>query len=125
MQALISANYPSYTAERWHLTLIMFALLIVCGLINHYAFWTVPWIELVSGILHVVLFIIFVAVLTSTSKTTSTSEFVFLEGSTSGGWQSSFVSFNIGMSESSIRIISAKLILKPCRSPRASMGVYW
>ncbi|OAG45137.1 hypothetical protein AYO21_00485 [Fonsecaea monophora] len=97
LQALIAENVPGYTAERWHLTFIMWALLISCGLINTFTFWLVPWLELASGILHVILFVIFVAVLTALAPKHDTT-FVFFTESILSGWdRSSFVAFNLGM----------------------------
>ncbi|KIW92918.1 uncharacterized protein Z519_06767 [Cladophialophora bantiana CBS 173.52] len=97
LQALIAENVPGYTAERWHLTFIMWALLISCGLINTYTFWLVPWLELASGILHVLLFIIFVVVLAVLAPKHD-SHFVFFTDSILSGWdRSSFVAFNLGM----------------------------
>ena len=39
---LISTNYPSYDYKPWHLTLVIIGQLIVVGLLNIYAFRTVP-----------------------------------------------------------------------------------
>ncbi|OQU98632.1 hypothetical protein CLAIMM_04385 isoform 2 [Cladophialophora immunda] len=97
LQALIAENVPGYTAQRWHLTFIMWALLISCGLINTYTFWLVPWLELASGILHVILFVIFVVVLAALAPKHD-SHFVFFTDSILSGWdRSSFVAFNLGM----------------------------
>ncbi|OAP57782.1 hypothetical protein AYL99_08520 [Fonsecaea erecta] len=97
LQALIAENVPGYTAERWHLTFIMWALLISCGLINTYTFWLVPWLELASGILHVILFVVFVVVLAALAPKHD-SHFVFFSDSILSGWdRSSFVAFNLGM----------------------------
>ncbi|KIW68075.1 hypothetical protein PV04_04044 [Phialophora macrospora] len=97
LQALIAENMPGYEPQRWHLTLIMWALLISSGLVNTYTFWLVPWLELASGIMHVILFVIFmVALLVLSPK--STSDFVWTSSSVLSGWdRSSFVAFNLGM----------------------------
>ncbi|KAL6251538.1 hypothetical protein RBB50_001747 [Rhinocladiella similis] len=96
LQALIAENIPGYTPERWHLTLIMWALLISVGLMNMYTFWVIPWLELTAGILHVVLFIIFMVVLVTLAPRHD-SHFVWFTDSTQSGWDSSFVAFNLGM----------------------------
>ncbi|KAK2788386.1 hypothetical protein FQN52_006710 [Onygenales sp. PD_12] len=96
LQGLISTNYPDYVPERWHLTLIMYALLITVGLVNMYAFWLIPWLELASGVMHVVLWIIFVVVLVTLGPRHK-ADFVFFEGGAQSGWTSSFVAFNLGM----------------------------
>jgi predicted tellurium resistance membrane protein TerC len=96
LQALIAENIPGYTPERWHLTLIMWALLISVGLMNMYTFWLIPWLELTAGIMHVVLFIIFMVVLVTLAPRHD-SHFVFFTDSTQSGWDSKFVAFNLGM----------------------------
>ncbi|KAK3716360.1 hypothetical protein LTR37_006510 [Vermiconidia calcicola] len=99
LQQLVVANYPNYKAETWHVTLIIFALLIVGGLMNMYAFWLIPWIELVAGILHIILFIIFVVVLVTLAPRHEAS-FVFLDRASAAGnsgWSNSFVGWNLGL----------------------------
>lgn len=96
LQSLVIVNYPNYVAERWHLTLIIFALLIVEGLMNMYTFWLIPWIELMAGILHIVLFIIFVVVLVTLAPRHN-AHFVFFEKSQASGWNNYFISWNIGL----------------------------
>ncbi|ESK95311.1 amino acid permease [Moniliophthora roreri MCA 2997] len=93
---LISTNYPNYEFKPWHLTLIIIAQLIIAGLINTYTFRAIPWLELLAGILHVILWVIFVSVLVSLSSRTS-ADFVFMERSVSSGWENSFVSWNLGL----------------------------
>jgi amino acid transporter len=96
LQSLVAVNYPNYVPERWHVTLIIFALLIVEGLMNMYTFWLIPWIELMAGILHIVLFIIFVVVLVTMGSRHS-AEFVFFEKSQASGWNNYFISWNLGL----------------------------
>lgn len=96
IQGLATLNYPDYVPERWHLTLIILAMLVVEGLMNMYTFWLIPWIELLAGILHVVLFIVFVVVLVALAPRHS-PEFVFLKGASGSGWTNDFVSWNIGL----------------------------
>ena len=96
LQSLAVANYPSYVPQLWHVTLIIFALLIVEGLMNMYTFFLIPWIELLAGVLHIILFIIFVVVLVTLAPRHS-AEFVFLKENTASGWKDSFVAFNLGL----------------------------
>ena len=96
LQSLIVVNNPSYVPERWHLTLIIFALVIFQGLMNVYTFWIIPWIELMAGILHILMFVIFVAVLTSLSSRHK-SDWVFFDRETQSGWDNSYVSWNLGL----------------------------
>ncbi|KAK5683672.1 hypothetical protein LTS10_005206 [Elasticomyces elasticus] len=96
LQSLIVANNPNYVAKPYHVTLIIFALLIVGGLMNMYAWFLIPWIELLAGITHIVLFITFVVVLVTLAPRHSPS-FVFFANESSSGWENPFVSFNLGL----------------------------
>ena len=96
IQSLAIVNYPNYEAKSWHLTLIVFAMLIVQALMNMYAFSLIPWIELLSGVLHICLFVVFVVVLAGLAPRHS-AEFVFLHTQSDSGWNSNFASWNIGI----------------------------
>jgi choline transport protein len=96
LQGIIAANYPDYPAKAWQLTLIIFATLISGGLMNMYAWFLIPWLELLSGILHILLFIIFVVVFVTIAPRHS-AEWVFLHQESSSGWMNKFVSFNLAM----------------------------
>jgi choline transport protein len=76
--------------------MIIFAMLLMQGLMNMYTFWLIPWVELVAGIGHVCLFIVFVVVLVTMGPRHS-ARYIFLETSTSSGWSNGFVSWNLGM----------------------------
>ena len=96
IQELLELNYPSYVPQRWHITFIIIAMLIVESLMNMYTFWVIPWIELLAGILHGVLFIIFVVVLVTLAPRHS-ANFVFFGRSTASGWDNSYVGWNLGL----------------------------
>ena len=93
---LVSTNHPSYEFRPWHLTLLIIAQLATVGLMNMYAFRAIPWLELLAGILHVVLWAIFVIVLVALAPRNQ-SDFVFLERSSNSGWGNGFVSWNLGL----------------------------
>jgi len=96
IQGLASANYPGYEAKAWHLTLIIIAMLTIEALMNMYTFSLIPWIELVAGVLHVCLFVVFLVVFITLAPR-HTAEFVFLRTESAGGWNSDFASWNIGL----------------------------
>ena len=77
--ALIGISYPDWVVQGWHTVLIMYAYLIVFGAMNMFMFWAIPWVEFLAGILHVVLWVIFVTVLL-TLASRHTTDFVFFEG---------------------------------------------
>lgn len=97
IQGIVSENYPTYVPQRWHLTLMIIAMLLIQALMNMYTFRLIPWIEALAGVLHVVLFIIFIGVLWGTAPTRHSANFVFLEGSAYSGWNSRYVSWNLGL----------------------------
>jgi choline transport protein len=96
---LVTTNYPdTYVYKPWHLTMVIIAQLFVVGLINMYAFRVVPYMELGAGILHVILFFIFMIVLLATSpKPFSSASFVFTNTQVNSGWSSQYVSWNLGL----------------------------
>ncbi|THC91944.1 hypothetical protein EYZ11_008599 [Aspergillus tanneri] len=96
IQGLAIVNYPDYDPKRWHITLIIFAMLIVEGLMNMYTFWLIPWIELLAGVLHVVMFIIFLVVFAALAPR-HTADYVFLTTQSESGWTDKFISWNIGL----------------------------
>ena len=93
---LVTVQHPNYVSKDWHIVLIMHGFLITLGLINQFAFWIIPWVEMAAGILHVVLFVVFAAVLTTMGQRHST-DFVFFTKANASGWTSDFVSFNLGI----------------------------
>lgn len=97
VQGIAIMNNPSYIPERWHLTLIIWALILVQALMNMYAFRLVPWLEVLAGLLHVGLFIIFIVVLLVMAPKHSTEFIFFQQADGSSGWTNSFVSWNIGL----------------------------
>lgn len=93
-EGLIQLAHEDYVPGGWHTTLIILAMLAFCALVNIYAFWIVPWFELLSGILNVCLFLVFLVVLWVMSPRNSPD--VFLITNISTGWDSYFVSANLG-----------------------------
>jgi len=96
LQSLVAANYPDYEPQAWHVTLLIFALLIMGGLMNMYTWFLIPWLETLAGLLHIVLFVIFVVILVALAPRHS-AEFVFTKSASSSGWTNQFISFNMGL----------------------------
>jgi choline transport protein len=96
LQSLVAVNYPSYEPKAWHPTLLIFALLVMGGLTNMYAWFLIPWLETLAGVLHILLFVVFVVVLVTLAPRHS-ADFVFLKSASSSGWNNQFVSFNMGL----------------------------
>lgn len=94
VEGLIDFTDMSFGSGGWHTTLINFAWVAFCAGVNMYAFPLVPWFELLSGILNIILFFLFLVVLWVMSPRNSTN--IVFESSISSGWDSYFVSANIG-----------------------------
>lgn len=63
---------------------------------NIYTWFLIPWLEMVAGVLHVILFIIFVVVFLTLAPR-HTADFVFLKEASSTGWTNKFITFNLGL----------------------------
>lgn len=96
LQSLIHFCLPDYEPQRWHITLIIYAIVLLEGLINTKAFQIVPWTNIIGSCLHVLLFIVFVAILLAIPRKRSMS-FVFLDRTSSLGWSNDVVSWQIGI----------------------------
>lgn len=96
LESLVALNNPSYVAQGWHTSLLVIAMCALQGAMNMYAFKLIPWIEMVAGILHICLFVVFVVVLAVMGPRNSAS-FVFLDRNISSGWSDTFVAWNLGM----------------------------
>jgi choline transport protein len=95
VQSLVEMNFPDYTPQRYQLTLLVIAILVET-LMNIYTFRLIPWIELLAGILHLILFIVFVAVFIALAPKHS-SNFGFFDRATASGWENGFISWNLGL----------------------------
>ncbi|KAE9403332.1 putative amino acid permease [Gymnopus androsaceus JB14] len=98
IQGLAILNYPSYAADakRWHATLLMWAVMLVCYLINVFAIRLLPIIELVGGILHVALWVALLVPLVVLAPR-STNAFVWTELINESGGYSDGISWCIGL----------------------------
>ncbi|KAF2122219.1 amino acid/polyamine transporter I [Lophiotrema nucula] len=90
-------NYPTYTPQRWHTSLIMIATIFVPFVFNLWFRKLLDGIELTGGIIHIILFIVFIVVLIVFGQRNS-SDFVFhtLIDDISG-WNNSGVSWGLGL----------------------------
>lgn len=96
LESLIALNNPNYVAQGWHTSLLVIAMCVLQAGMNMYAFWLIPWVEFVAGIMHVCLFVVFIVVLAVMGNRHS-ANFVFTARNTSSGWSNQFVSFHLGM----------------------------
>ncbi|EEU37109.1 uncharacterized protein NECHADRAFT_52275 [Fusarium vanettenii 77-13-4] len=95
LESMIALNHPNYVAGGWHTSVLVIAMCLVHGFLNIYAFKLIPWIELVAGVLHVCLFVIFVVVLVVMGPRNPSS--FWLSRNISSGWDNTYVAWNLGM----------------------------
>ncbi|KAI5456626.1 amino acid/polyamine transporter I [Mariannaea sp. PMI_226] len=95
LESMIALNHTNYVAGGWHTSVLVIAMCVFQGLLNTYAFELIPWIELIAGVLHVALFVIFAVVL-GVMGTRHSSSF-WLQTNISSGWDDTFIAWNLGM----------------------------
>lgn len=97
IQGIAIMNNPSYVPQRWHTTLLIIALLLFQSLMNLYTWRLIPLVEVAAGVLHICLFVVFIAVLLALAPKQSAG-FVFTQSTApSSGWSNSFVAWNLGL----------------------------
>lgn len=94
LEGVIQLAHPEYVTGGWHTALIMIAMLVFCAVINMYAFWLVPWFELLTGFLNVSMVVIIFVVLWAMAPRNSVD--IFMQTNVSSGWDNYFVSANLG-----------------------------
>jgi hypothetical protein len=94
---LVIFNYPDYTPERWHGTLIMWAFVLLPVVWNFWFRRMLNTLEMIGGVCHVVFFIVTIITLVTLS-TRSEAGFVFntLTNDVSG-WENPGVAFSLGL----------------------------
>ncbi|KXJ91878.1 amino acid/polyamine transporter I [Microdochium bolleyi] len=95
LQGVIQINNPEYEATGWRTTVIIIATLAIYTVINIWGFRSLPWIELLAGVLNMCFFVITVAALWALSPRNG-PEF-FLTTRHSSGYENDFVVWNVGM----------------------------
>jgi choline transport protein len=97
IQGLVINSQPSYTPERWHGTLLVFAIIAVCLVFNTFLAKWLPKVESAVLVLHMTLFVIVIIVLTVMAPTKSSSADVWALFLNAGGYESKGVSFFVGL----------------------------
>ena len=97
VQGLAIFNYPEYTPQRWHGTLIMWGFILVPVLWNFYFRRMLNTLEMVGGVCHVVFFIVSVITLAVCARRSS-SEFVWNTVTHDlSGWTNPTVAWGLGL----------------------------
>ncbi|KAH8714675.1 amino acid/polyamine transporter I [Ilyonectria robusta] len=95
LESMIQLNHPNYVPGGWHTSVLVIAMCVLQGLMNTYAFEMIPWIEMVAGVLHVCLFVVFAVVLGVMGSRHGGS--FWLKTNTVSGWDDSYIAWNLGM----------------------------
>lgn len=96
IQDLIALNYESYVYERWHGTMIFWAIVVSSTCVNIFGIKILPHLETLVGILHICLWFVWVIPLVYLSPHNPTT-FVFTDFESNSGWNSNGVSWCLGL----------------------------
>ncbi|EXJ63122.1 hypothetical protein A1O7_03567 [Cladophialophora yegresii CBS 114405] len=105
IQGLIVLNDPSYIYQRWHGTLLYWAVLVLSLAVNVLGIRILPHVENASMVLHVVLFLVLLIVIVAVSPTKNSASFVFTDFENQTGWTSSGIVWCLGMLSSSYVLV--------------------
>jgi choline transport protein len=96
-QGLVINSQPSYIPERWHGTLMVFALIAICLIFNTFLSKFLPQVETAILFLHITLFVVVLIVITVMSPTKSSNSEVWTQFLNEGGYESKGLSFFVGL----------------------------
>lgn len=96
IQGLIVLNYPDYNFQRWHGTLMFYAIIALTLFVNTYLASYLPKIEGLILVLHILGFFAILIPIVYLAPRSSASEVfgTFING---GGWNSEGLSFFVGI----------------------------
>ena len=94
---MVVLDHPEYESQRWHGTLLMWAVLLIPIIINIFARRLLPLIEILVGIMHVVFLPVAIAIFVTLAPR-NPNAFVwdtFVSGLS--GWENPGVVFSVGL----------------------------
>jgi len=97
IQGLIVLNNPDYVFERWHGTMLFWAILIGAAAICILCSNALPLIEKLTLVIHVGFFVIIIVTMAVVSPSKHTPEFVFTKFENNSGWDNDAVAWSIGL----------------------------
>ncbi|EAT81366.2 hypothetical protein SNOG_10867 [Parastagonospora nodorum SN15] len=96
LQGIVKLNNPGYVIERWHTTLIMWAIVLVAYLQHMWTIKLLPVLEMFMGTLHILMFLALFLVMLIMGRNAS-AEFVFTGFVNQTGWKSNGVAWFVGL----------------------------
>ncbi|KAK1484024.1 hypothetical protein CTAM01_13130 [Colletotrichum tamarilloi] len=98
IQGLLILNYPdSYTSERWHGTLLYWAILLGSALVCIFCSNILPLLEKITMTLHVGFYLVILIVMAVVSPTKHSASFVFATFENNSGWSNDGIAWCIGL----------------------------
>lgn len=110
-QGLLVLNYDAYALQRWHGTLLFYAIIGLSLFINTYLARLLPRIEAMVLVIHIIGFACIIVPLVYLAPHTSPKD-VFTTFSNSGGWSTNGLSFFVGLPTSMFAFIGRLPVLK-------------
>lgn len=108
-------NNEDYIPHRWHTSLIMIAIMLVPFMFNLWFRKVLDAFEMIGGILHVCLFVVFIVVLIVFGPR-SDPDFVFKTlTSDASGWNNPGVSWGLGLLSMTFSVTGADSVLHMCK----------
>ena len=95
IQALVASNYPDYSFQRWHSTLISYGIVAVALFVTTYLGRLFPKFEAIVLVLHIVGFFTVLITLVYLAPKSPVSE-VFKQFINGGGFSNDAISFLVG-----------------------------
>lgn len=108
-QGLVVLNYPNYVSEGWQGTLMMFAALVICVVVNSIGAKLLPQVEGLILILHIAGFFAVLIPLVYLAPHKDAS-YVFATFENSSGWSNAGLTWLIGLMGTNLPFIGAKNI---------------
>ncbi|KAK4665160.1 uncharacterized protein QC763_510710 [Podospora pseudopauciseta] len=97
IQGLVILNNPSYVPERWHLTLLVIAILTVCMVLNTLLYRALPLLETLALVLHTAGFLAVLIPLWTMGPKLQPAHDVFFTFADGGGWGNTGLSCLVGI----------------------------
>lgn len=111
-QGLVVLNYPDYVSEGWQGTLMMFAALIICVVVNSIGAKLLPQVEGLILILHIAGFFAVLIPLVYLAPHKEAS-YVFGTFENSSGWSNAGLTWLIGLMGTNIPFVGTTSIFHP------------
>jgi choline transport protein len=96
LQGVVVLNNPSYVPERWHTTLLMWAVVLISFVQNIWGIRLLPALEFSTSGLHILLFLVLFVIVLVMGRNAS-AEFVFTSFVNQTGWDNDGVAWFIGL----------------------------